>query len=90
MANLLSPLAGVMVDPRLLEKAIIIVLEERNSGGCKLMKLIADLGTMGVLCSFSDELIEVIEAMPGVKILRYSWDMEGVWREKLFIYTEGP
>ena len=89
MAQLMSS-AGVTVDPRLLEKAIMIVLEERNSGGCKLMKLIADLGTMGVLCTSSEELVGIIEAMPGVKILRYSWDMKGAWREKLFIYTEGP
>lgn len=79
-----------MLDPRLLEKAIIIVLEERNSGGCKLMKLIADLGAMGVISTSPDELIGIIEAMPGVKILRYSRDMKGAWREKLFIYTEGP
>jgi hypothetical protein len=76
MPHILSPGSGVMIDPALIE-AIKVVLGERNSGGCKLTKLIADLGSMGIVDVSPEELIKTIQTMRGVKILKYGWNM---WR----------
>ncbi len=71
----------------------IIEYVQHNSGGVKFLDLIMHIVHQAAeghvkLTVKLEQMEEYIESLaPDVRILRYGWDMGGVQREKLFIYT---
>lgn len=61
---------------------------DENSGGLKFTKLISEMVAAKEGRVDPDVLLEMVEGMDELQVLRYSWHLSGeLAREKIFIYT---